>query len=97
MSATAALRELADPARRRRARHLDSQLGSARRLLDPVLRQGVAIRERDVEAVLARVAAFQAELAAARALEGDRDGLSARAGGALGVAPAAVTLAELTG
>ena len=36
--------------------HLDAQIASAGRLLSSVLAQGAAIRGRDVEAVLARLA-----------------------------------------
>ena len=34
--------------------HLDAQIASARKLLQLVLAQGAAVRERDAEAVLAR-------------------------------------------
>jgi len=43
-------------------RHLDDQLTSARRLLDAVLRQGAAIRNKDVDGVLARLAELQTEM-----------------------------------
>jgi hypothetical protein len=78
-------------------RHLDAQIESSRRLLDQVLRQGVAIRERDVEAVLARLAEIKTEMAAREALEQERGALIGQAGLRLGVAPAAVTLTALTG
>jgi flagellar FlgN protein len=77
-------------------RHLDVQIESGRRLLDLVLRQGAAIRERDVEAVLARLADIKTEMAARELLEEERAGLIAQAGLRLGVAPAGVTLAALT-
>ena len=77
-------------------RHLDVQLSSGRRLLDLVLRQGAAIRERDVEAVLARLADIKAEMAARELLEQERSALIGQAGSRLGVDPAGVTLAALT-
>ena len=39
--------------------HLDGQIASAQRLLRLVLTQGEAIRKRDVDAVLARLADIQ--------------------------------------
>lgn len=77
--------------------HLDAQLESARRLLDLVLRQGAAVRERNVELVLARLADIKAEMAAREMLERERERLLERAGERLGVAPAEVTLSALTG
>ena len=53
-------------------RHLDNQLASARRLLDAVLRQGAAIRGRDVDGVLQRLAEMQAEMERRGQLERDR-------------------------
>jgi len=53
-------------------RHLDAQLASARRLLDAVLRQGAAIRNRDVDSVLARLGEMQAEMERRSTLERDR-------------------------
>jgi transposase-like protein len=78
-------------------RHLDVQIESGRRLLDLVLRQGAAIRERDVEAVLARLADIKAEMAARELLEEERGGLIEQAALRLGTSPAGVTLAALTG
>lgn len=77
--------------------HLDEQLASARRLLDLVLRQGKAIRAQDVEAVLLRLSEVKTEMAMRERLEEERGVLIARAGAALGVAPAGVTLDALTG
>jgi hypothetical protein len=76
--------------------HLDAQLGSAVRLLQSVLAQGVAIRAQDVDGVVRQVAAFQAELERRARLEEDRTRLLTRAGAMLGVAPGAVTLTQLT-
>lgn len=76
-------------------RHLELQIDSAQRLLDLVLRQGSAIRERDVEAVLARLADIQVEMAAREALERERGELLERATAVLGVGPSEVTLAAL--
>lgn len=79
------------------ARHLDQQIASARRLLDLVLRQGAAIRERDVEAVLARLADIQVEMAAREQLERERTDLIRRAAVRLGIDPIAVDLQQLAG
>jgi hypothetical protein len=75
--------------------HLDVQVGSAQRLLGLVLAQGAAIRGRDVETVLARLADIQAEMARRGGLESDRAGLLQRAGAALGTPAAHVTLERL--
>src|SRR5829696_4470266 len=76
--------------------HLDAQLSSTSRLLQTVLAQGVAIRLRDVDAVVRHVATFQAELERRARIEEDRTRLLQRAGAALGIAPGAVTLTQLT-
>jgi hypothetical protein len=78
-------------------RHLDLQIESAQRLLDLVLRQGAAIRERDAEAVLARLAEIKAEMAARETLERERGALIDQVAVRLGIGPAEVTLAALTG
>ena len=75
--------------------HLDSQIASARKLLALVLEQGKAIRARDVDAVLARLTDVQTEMGRRGALEQDRAGLLQRAGIALGVPAAQVTLERL--
>jgi hypothetical protein len=75
--------------------HLDSQINSARRLLGFVLEQGKAIRKRDVDAVLARLTDVQTEMGRRGALEHDRAALLQRAGAALGVPAAQVTLERL--
>lgn len=75
--------------------HLDGQIASARRLLALVLDQGKAIRARDVEAVLARLADVQTEMGRRGALELERATLLQRAGGRLGVAATDVTLERL--
>ena len=76
-------------------RHLDAQIASARRLLDAVLRQGAAIRNRDVDGVLARLGEMQAEMERRSTLERDRVRILTQAGGGLGVAPHTVTLDAL--
>jgi len=76
--------------------HLDEQLDSARRLLGLILNQGAAIRERKVDAVLASVAEIKAEMELRGRLEETRGVLLARAGSALGVEPAGVTLEGIT-
>jgi FlgN protein len=75
--------------------HLDAQIASARRLLGLVLDQGKAIRARDVDAVLARLADVQTEMGRRGALEQDRAALLQRAGAALGVPATQVTLERL--
>ncbi len=75
--------------------HLDEQLVAARRLLQVVLEQGVAIRRRDVRGVVELTGELQAELQRRQVLEGQRAELLGRAGTRLGVAAASVTLALL--
>jgi len=77
--------------------HLDVQLVSARRLLSIVLEQGGAIRARAVHKVVALAGLMQAELERRAAIESERSGLLARAGGRLGIEPGDVTLARLCG
>jgi FlgN protein len=77
--------------------HLDVQIASARRLLALVLEQGKAIRARDVEGVLARLTDVQTEMGRRGALEQDRAALLQRAGAALSVPAAEVTLERLCG
>jgi len=77
--------------------HLDAQIDSARRLLGSILGQGAAIRERDVETVLARLADIKTEMDLRGRLEGERTDLLVRAGSQLGVPAAAVTLEAMTG
>ena len=79
------------------ARHLELQITSAQRLLDLVLRQGAAIRERDVEAVLTRLSDIQVEMAARESLERERTELIRRAAVRLGVEPVEVGLPALSG
>ena len=75
--------------------HLDTQINSARRLLGFVLEQGKAIRTRDVDTVLARLTDVQTEMGRRGALEQERAALLQRAGAALGVPAAQVTLERL--
>ena len=75
--------------------HLDTQIASARRLLGLVLEQGKAIRKRDVDAVLAKLTDVQTEMGRRGTLEQDRAALLQRAGAALGVPAAHVTLERL--
>jgi FlgN protein len=76
-------------------RHLDAQIDSARRLLDAVLRQGAAIRARDVDGVLGRLAEMQAEMERRARLEGDRTRILTQAAAQLGCPAHAVTLDAL--
>ena len=75
--------------------HLDAQIASARRLLSAVLRQGQAIRAREVEEVMARLADIQAEMGRRAALEGTRTAILTTAGAALGIPPHTVTIESL--
>jgi hypothetical protein len=75
--------------------HLDAQIASAQRLLGFVLAQGKAIRVRDVDVVLARLTDVQTEMGRRGSLEHDRAALLGRAGAALGVPAAEVTLERL--
>ena len=75
--------------------HLDAQIASARRLLSAVLRQGQAIRAREVEKVMARLADIQAEMGRRAALEGNRTAILTTAGTALGIPPHTVTIESL--
>jgi FlgN protein len=76
-------------------RHLDAQIASTQRLLEAVLRQGEAIRRRDVEAVLALVAQIREEMDGRGRLEAERTRLLAGAATLLGVQPAEVTLERM--
>lgn len=75
--------------------HLDAQIASTERLLEGVLRQGEAIRRRDVEGVLVLLAAIQQEMDARGRLELQRATILRAAAGRLGVAPADVTLERM--
>jgi hypothetical protein len=75
--------------------HLDVQIASARKLLALILAQGTAIRAREVDGVLARLAEIQGEMARRGSLEQDRTALLQRAGAALGLPAAQVTLERL--
>ena len=72
--------------------HLDAQIASARRLLASILAQGKAIRARDVEGVLTRLAEVKTEMALRQSLEQQRGALLLRAGAQLGVPAEGVTL-----
>jgi hypothetical protein len=75
--------------------HLDAQLASARHLLGLVLAQGAAIRGRDVDGVLGRLADIQTEMVRRGTLEQERAGLLQRAGATLGILPTDVTVERL--
>jgi hypothetical protein len=72
--------------------HLDDQLASTERLLQHVLTQAAAIRDRDVDTVLGIIAEIQGEMERRAGLERTRTELLTRAGTMLGVAAHAVTL-----
>jgi hypothetical protein len=76
--------------------HLDAQIASARRLLGSILSQGKAIRAREVEAVVARLADVKTEMGLRGTLEEQRTDLLVRAGIALGVPAPNVTLDAMT-
>jgi flagellar biosynthesis/type III secretory pathway chaperone len=75
--------------------HLDHQLNSAQRLLRLVLAQGEAIRARDSERVLGKLAEIQTEMGRRGRLEQERTGLLRSAGVLLGLPPQQVTLERL--
>jgi FlgN protein len=75
--------------------HLEAQLVAARRLLQVVLEQGAAIRNRDVRNVVQLTGVLQAELQRRQLLENERLMLLQRAGARLGVPGGSVTLALL--
>ena len=75
--------------------HLDGQIGSAQRLLRLVLAQGEAIRGRDVDAVLARLADIQTEMGRRGRLEQERIGVLQSAAALLGLPAHQVTLERL--
>jgi hypothetical protein len=75
--------------------HLEAQLVAARRLLQVVLEQGAAIRNRDVRGVVQLTGVLQAELQRRQLLETERLALLQRAGARLGVPAGSVTLALL--
>jgi hypothetical protein len=77
--------------------HLAIQLQSAQTLLEHVLGQGRAIRAREVDGVLAHLAAVQAEMERRGNLERDRAAILIEAAGHLGIAPHAVTLDAMAG
>jgi hypothetical protein len=75
--------------------HLDHQLRSAQRLLGLVLAQGEAIRARDSERVLAKLAEIQTEMGRRGRLEQERTRLLQSAGALLGLPAQQVTLERL--
>jgi len=75
--------------------HLDNQLRSAQRLLELVLAQGEAIRQRDSERVLGKLAEIQTEMGRRGRLEQERTRLLQGAGATLGTAAQHVTLERL--
>ena len=75
--------------------HLDNQLRSGQRLLRLVLDQGEAIRSRDSERVLAKLAEIQTEMGRRGRLEQERTQLLQSAGAQLGMSPQQVTLEHL--
>ena len=76
--------------------HLQAQIVSAQRLLECILRQGAAVRAREVDGVLAAMTEIQAEMGARSRMENERAQLLMRAGAALGLNPAGVTLEAIT-
>jgi len=76
--------------------HLQAQIVSAQRLLACILRQGAAVRAREVDGVLAAMTEIQAEMGARSRMEHERAALLHRAGAALGLNPAGVTLEAIT-
>ncbi len=75
--------------------HLADQLGSARTLLDAVLRQGAATRRQDVDGVLGCLTEIQGEMERRGRLETERAQLLIRAAEVLARQPHEVTLEAL--
>jgi flagellar biosynthesis/type III secretory pathway chaperone len=75
--------------------HLDNQIGSAQQLLRLVLAQGAAIRTRDVDRVLAKLAEIQTEMGRRGRLEQERAQLLQSAAVLLGVPAPHVTMERL--
>jgi FlgN protein len=75
--------------------HLDAQISSARSLLEVVLEQGAAIRERDVHRVVRQAGILRGEIGRRQLLEEDRSRLLASSGERLGIPAHEVTLALL--
>jgi hypothetical protein len=75
--------------------HLDAQIASSRRLLQLVLEQGAAVRERDAETVLGLMGQIQGEMGRRATLEINRTSLLGAAGAALGRPAHEVTLEAL--
>jgi hypothetical protein len=76
--------------------HLDAQIASASRLLASILAQGAAIRERNVEGVLSRLAEVKTEMSLRSSLEEQRANLLMAAGSALALPAEQVTLDAMT-
>jgi hypothetical protein len=76
--------------------HLDTQLVSARRLLEAVLEQGAAIRARDVHTVVRLAGLLHGEMTRRQGIEGERARLLSISGALLGVPPETVTLTRLS-
>jgi hypothetical protein len=76
--------------------HLDSQISSARSLLEVVLEQGAAIRARDVHTVVRLAGILRGEMGRRQLLEEERSRLLERCGERLGVSAQEVTLRRLS-
>jgi hypothetical protein len=76
--------------------HLTQQVESARRLLELTLKQGAAVRARDVDGVVRRLSDTKLELGRRERLELERSALLARAGDALGAPAERVRLEDIT-
>jgi hypothetical protein len=97
MSAFAAQSNLVDPLLANDVlAHLDAQIASAVRLLEIVMAQHDAIHARDVDSVVREISAFQAEFQRRTRVEDERTRLLNRAGAALGLSPAEVTVTRMT-
>ncbi len=74
--------------------HLETQLGSARRMLAIVVEQGMAIRQREVPAIVRLAGALQAEMHRREVLEIERTELMRRAALKLDVSAEDVTIGD---
>jgi hypothetical protein len=76
-------------------RHLDEQLTSVRTLLDLTLKQGAAIKVREVDVVVRRLSDINIEVSRREQIEAQRAALLEHAGAALGKPAGEVTLNDM--
>lgn len=85
----------ADPLTAAVLAHLDAQITSVEHLYEIVLKQGAAIRARDVHTVVQLAGLLHGEIARREQIESERTRLLERAGTQLGIPPELVTVTRL--